>query len=317
MNRAREVLLKKEIADHIHSWRFNILIALIALTATASMVTVAQTIRDVLAKASDQPFGEVFVFLQMLTASNGRLPSFLAFVTFLAPLLGIAMTFDAISSERQKGTLLRLLAQPLYRDDIILAKWLSSLFVMTVFFLALGFFVIGLGILIFGLPPSFEEVLRIVVFLVVTALYVAVWMSLGILFSLVFRQGATSVLAALAMWLFFTLFYPMIVDVVAPVKQTGTPDEIFSSIAWHQGLSRLSPATIYDEATTTLLTPSVRALGPLSLEQLVGAIPTPLPFLESLLLIWPQIVGLLAMSVILFAISFTLFMRQDIRSTRA
>jgi len=317
LNRAREVLLKKEIADHIHSWRFNILIALIALTATASMVTVAQTIRDVLAKASDQPFGEVFVFLQMLTASNGRLPSFLAFVTFLAPLLGIAMTFDAISSERQKGTLLRLLAQPLYRDDIILAKWLSSLFVMTVFFLALGFFVIGLGILIFGLPPSFEEVLRIVVFLVVTALYVAVWMSLGILFSLVFRQGATSVLAALAMWLFFTLFYPMIVDVVAPVKQTGTPDEIFSSIAWHQGLSRLSPATIYDEATTTLLTPSVRALGPLSLEQLVGAIPTPLPFLESLLLIWPQIVGLLAMSVILFAISFTLFMRQDIRSTRA
>lgn len=317
MNRAREVLLKKEIADHIHSWRFNILIALIALTATASMVTVAQTIRDVLSKASDQPFGEVFVFLQMLTASNGRLPSFLAFVTFLAPLLGIAMTFDAISSERQKGTLLRLLAQPLYRDDIILAKWLSSLFVMTVFFLALGFFVIGLGILIFGLPPSFEEVLRIVVFLVVTALYVAVWMSLGILFSLVFRQGATSVLAALAMWLFFTLFYPMIVDVVAPVKQTGTPDEIFSSIAWHQGLSRLSPATLYDEATTTLLTPSVRALGPLSLEQLVGAIPTPLPFLESLLLIWPQIVGLLAMSVILFAISFTLFMRQDIRSTRA
>ncbi|MBE3595770.1 MAG: ABC transporter permease [Hydrogenibacillus sp.] len=312
MRRTLSVLFRKEVADHIHSWRFNILIALIALTALASMYTAAQSIRDVVPKL-DTPLGDVSLFLKLFTASDGKLPTFVAFVGFLAPLLGLGMAFDAISSERNRGTLVRLLAQPLYRDDIILAKWFAALAVVGTFFLALGFFVMGLGLFLFGIPPTAEEVLRIVFFLLVTALYVAVWLSLAILFSIRFRQAATSVLAGIAVWLFFNLFYPMIVDLIAPISTQGTVDEVLRQIGWHQFLSRLSPVTLYQEATTILLSPDVRTLGPITVEQSVGAIPTPLPFGQSLLLIWPQVAGLVAMSVALFGISFTLFMRQDIR----
>ncbi|QZA33400.1 ABC transporter permease subunit [Hydrogenibacillus sp. N12] len=312
MRRSLSVLFRKEVADHLHSWRFNILIALIVLTTLASLYTAAQTIRSVVPQA-DQPLGDTGLFLKLFTTTDGKLPSFVAFVGFLAPLLGLGMAFDAISSERNKGTLVRLLSQPIYRDDVILAKWFAALSVVGVFFLALGFIVMGLGLFVFGIPPTAEEVLRIVFFLLVTAVYVAVWQSLAILFSIRFRQAATSVLAGLSVWLFFSLFYPMIVNLIAPITGRGTVDDVLREIGRHQFLSRLSPVTLYEEATTILLSPDVRALGPFTLEQAIGAIPTPLPFDQSLLLIWPQIAGLVAMSVVLFGLSFVLFMRQDIR----
>ncbi|MBT9281985.1 MAG: ABC transporter permease [Hydrogenibacillus schlegelii] len=137
MRRSLSVLFRKEVADHLHSWRFNILIALIALTTLASLYTAAQTIRSVVPQA-DQPLGDIGLFLKLFTTTDGKLPSFVAFVGFLAPLLGLGMAFDAISSERNKGTLVRLLSQPIYRDDVILAKWFAALAVVGVFFLALN-----------------------------------------------------------------------------------------------------------------------------------------------------------------------------------
>ena len=43
------------------------------------------------------------------------------------PLLGIAFGFDAINGERAEGTLPRLLAQPIYRDDVINGKFVAGL----------------------------------------------------------------------------------------------------------------------------------------------------------------------------------------------
>lgn len=78
-------------------------------------------------------------------------------------------------------------------------------------------------------------------------------------------------------------------------------------------LNRISPYTLFNEATTTLLVPSVRNLGPLTNEQVIGAIASPLPFGQSLLLVWPQITGLTALTLICFALSYVLFLRQEIR----
>ncbi|HHW55783.1 MAG: ABC transporter permease, partial [bacterium] len=79
-------------------------------------------------------------------------------------------------------------------------------------------------------------------------------------------------------------------------------------------LSRLSPATLYSEAITTILTPEVRTLGPIFLEQVEGAIAGALPLGQSLLLIWPHLTGLVAATLICFAASYLLFLRQEIRA---
>ena len=70
----------------------------------------------------------------------------------------------------------------------------------------------ALGILILGIPPTGEEFLRILCFLVLCIAYIAFWLNLGILFSVRFKQPATSALAAIAVWIFFNIFYQMIVE---------------------------------------------------------------------------------------------------------
>jgi len=79
-------------------------------------------------------------------------------------------------------------------------------------------------------------------------------------------------------------------------------------------LLRIMPNQLFTEATTTLLMPSVRSLGPLTMEQVYGTIPGPLPLGQSVLLVWPQVTGLIAATVICFALSYLSFMRREIRS---
>ena len=79
-------------------------------------------------------------------------------------------------------------------------------------------------------------------------------------------------------------------------------------------LMRVSPAQLFSEATTTLLMPSVRSLGPLTMEQVQGTIPSPLALGQSLLLVWPQVTGLIAGTILCFALSYSSFMRREIRS---
>ena len=93
-----------------------------------------------------------------------------------------------------------------------------------------------------------------------------------------------------------------------------SPAEIMSCNETILNLLRIAPSQLYSDATTTLLMPSVRSLGPVTMEQMAGAVPAPLPFKESLMIVWPQVSGLLAATVVCFAVSYLLFMRREIRS---
>lgn len=308
------VIVQKEVADHLNSWRFYILLLLLVLTCFGSLYTAMMSIRD--AAPSEDALAS-HLFLKLFTVSDGTLPAFMTFIAFLGPLLGIGMGFDAINSERTKGTLSRLLAQPIHRDYVLHAKFVAALFVISVMFFALGFLVMGLGLLMLGIPPTAEEFWRMVIFLLLSICYVAFWLNLAILFSVRFRQAATSALASIAVWIFFSVFFTMIVRLIA----TATlPSQAVYMNGWlsHQQfvqiLMRFSPSQLFSEATTIMLTPSIRSLGPLTMEQIYGAIPSPLPLGQSVLLIWPHIIGLIAATTVCFGLSYLLFMRQEIRS---
>jgi ABC-2 type transport system permease protein len=308
------VILNKEISDHVRSWRFLILITIIALTCLGSMYTALTNIGN--AVKPDDPDG-AFFFLKLFTISDGSLPSFFVFITFLGPLLGISLGFDAINSEHNKGTLSRVLSQPIHRDYLLNAKFLAALIVISIMFFALGFLVMGLGLITIGIPPTVGEFLRIVFFIILSIIYVAFWLNLSILFSVQFRQPATSALAGIAVWLFFTVFYSMIVNLVSRAFEPSamaTQHQMINYDLLRLNMMRIVPNQLFSEATTTLLMPSVRSLGPLTMEQVYGTIPGPLPLGQSLLLVWPQVTGLIAATVICFALSYVSFMRREIRS---
>ncbi|MDX1284857.1 MAG: ABC transporter permease subunit [Draconibacterium sp.] len=308
------VIVNKEISDIVRSWRFLIMLGLIVLTCMGSLYTALDDFTKAIT-ASDPE--DTFFFLKLFTHTDGTLPSFIVFISFLGPLLGISMGFDSINSEQNNGTLSRLLAQPIFRDYLLNAKFTAALIVLSTLFFALGLLVLGFGLIFIGIPPTAEEFMRIVVFSLVNIIYVAFWLNLAILFSVKFRQAATSALAGISIWLFFSIFFSMIINLIAK----GLKPSVFVSenhvVAFQrfiQNIMRINPGQLFNDATTSLLMPTVRSLGPLTTEQMSGAIPSPLPLGQSLMLVWPQATVLIAGTIVFFAIAYTLFMCREIRS---
>jgi ABC-2 type transport system permease protein len=76
-----------------------------------------------------------------------------------------------------------------------------------------------------------------------------------------------------------------------------------------------SPNWLFGQASSAILHPSVRTLGTITQAQATYMIPNPLSLGQSMILVWPSLTGLVSLSVICFAISYVLFMRQEVRST--
>ena len=301
----------KEMADHLTSARMRILEILIVLTAAGTVYAAMQNLQHTISE-------DRFLFLRLFTTSQDPLPAFVGFLGFLVPLIAIALAFDSINGEFNQGTMSRILAQPIYRDAFLLGKFLAGLFTLALVFTAIWLLIIGLGIVGLGLPPNTEEVARSLWFLVATIFYGGIWLALAMVFSIIFRQPATSALASLAIWLFFMVFWGILASILAQIIspiQYGITEEFIAQIQMEHTLSRLSPNTLYAETMLALLQPSIRSLGLVLPVQMQGMIlGSALPLNQSLLLIWPQLTGLIAETILLYALGYTLFQRQEIRA---
>src|ERR1700732_3020188 len=305
------VVLAKEAADYLSGARMWLLEALVFLTAIAAAYAAILSIR---ASIGESPF----LFLRLLTMAQDPLPSFIALLGFLIPLVAIAIGFDAINGEFNRRTLSRVLAQPIYRDALLLGKFLAGLVALAIGLFSLWLLTIGLGLLFLGLAPNTEEMLRMLGFLVATIAYGGVWLAVAFLFSVVFRAPATAALAALGVWLLFSLFWSVVTPLVATLI-AGPPEGIFGpNLAYLQTaqiLDRISPNTLYAEIALALLQPATRALGPVLYSQVQGALlGAPLPATQSFILVWPQMTGLVAGMIVIFAIAYVVFQRQEIRA---
>lgn len=306
-------VVAKEMADYLTGVRMQILEALIVLTAAGTVFAAAENLRTTVGQ-------DRFLFLRLFTVQQDPLPAFVGFLAFLVPLIAIALTFDTVNGEFNRRTLSRVLAQPIYRDALLFGKFLAGLFTLTLVLAAIWLLVFGLGLVRLGVPPGSEEVARSLLFLLATIFYGGVWMAMALLFSVRFRQPATAALAAIAVWLFFTVFWGMLAQglaqVLAPIRY-GLVMEVLAQDRVALALARLSPITLYTEGAMALLYPSLRAFGIVAvLIQLQPGVITgaPLPLHQSLLLVWPQLTGLVAATVLLFAVSYILFQRQEIRA---
>jgi len=82
-------------------------------------------------------------------------------------------------------------------------------------------------------------------------------------------------------------------------------------------ISRISPGTLYAESIQAILIPMMGSSSPtmMMIGMYSGLMPSPLPLSQSLMLVWPQLVGLLALTAVCFAVAYIKFMREEIRST--
>ena len=245
-----------------------------------------------------------------------------SFVAIVAPLLGLAFAFDAINGERSDGTLPRLLAQPIYRDDVINGKFAAGLSVIGIVLLAVVGIIAGYGIFRLGITPAGEEIVRLGAWILVTFIYVGLWLAFGLLLSVLVRRAATSALIGFGVWFLLTIFGSLIVTLLAravsPVTGT-TIDEQIGQAQTQQFITRLLPSELYSEVTKVLLNPTSNPQADLpgslgQAQQAAQQIPTLLGFNQSLLLVMPQIVVLVALTVACFALAYVAFMRQEVRA---
>ena len=306
-------LFRKELADHFDSLRFLIIFVMALLLAGVSLYGALGGIQGALATAD----GSTFVFLRLFTTSNGSIPSFSGFIVLVGPLIGLILGFDSINSEKNGGTLERLLSQPIHRDDVINGKFLAGVTVIAITVVSMALLVCGVGLLRIGIPPSGEEVFRLMVFLFFAIVYISFWLGLAILLSVVSRHAATSALTVIAIWLIFALFMSLIAaGLAAALYPPTTVDLLEKSAAFQQQFSRVSPSFLFSEAIGTILDPTTRTLGITSVaeyEQLSVGVAGVLPLGQSLLLVWPNLVGMLAETLVSFVISYIIFMKQEIR----
>jgi ABC-2 type transport system permease protein len=233
--------------------------------------------------------------------------------------VAIGLGFDLVNSEHNQRTLSRVLSQPIYRDALLLGKFLAGLITISISLLALWLLLIGLGLVMLGVPPGTEELNRAFVFLLVTIAYAGVWLALALLLSILFRSAATAALAALGLWLFLTILWPQMMPLVANAL---TPSgDVLSLLNTQLVLARVSPSALFNEVVTVILDPSLRStqqsmfaqMGLMLLER--GAVPgAPIPLLQSILVVWGQIVGLVAGTILLFVVGYIAFQRQEVRA---
>ena len=265
------------------------------------------------------------LFLWLFT-STGKLFSFVQFIGFFGPLIGIFLGFDSINRERVSRTLSKLASQPIYRDSIINAKYLAGVTTIAVVLVGIVLIISGLGIRLIGVVPGSEEVLRLAIYLITSILYISFWLGISILFSVVFRSTATSALASLAIWIFFSFFVGLgagfMADAVAPISQSGTnvdPNVLIKHEEVQRTVSFLSPMNLYNEATTTVLDPTRKTtrgvvfVGPLERLSL-SRFQTPLPVLQSLIIVAPYLISIIAITFVCFGVCYLVFMRQEIRT---
>jgi ABC-2 type transport system permease protein len=306
-------IIRKELADYFTSIRVFILFVLVLVVSALALFAAQMAIRGTVTAETK------LVFLNLFTTQPADMPSMFYFINLTAiifiPIIGIALGFDAINSERSSGTISRLLTQPIFRDNIINAKFTAGISTLFIMMAAVILLIAGYGLRMIGVPPNIEEIIRLFLYLVLAVIYGAFWMSLAILFSTLFRRMSTSLLVPIGLWLFFLFFViliaPAIANAVAPVVE-GDVASVVQNLQLTQMISRFSPSFLFAEASGALLQPP--AYGSLLFIGMTAA-NNPLSLGQSMLLVWPHITGMIGLTAICFAGSYVLFMRQEIRST--
>ena len=67
-----------------------------------------------------------FLFLRLFAPPGQTLLSFVTVLSILIPLIAIGLGFDSVNGEYNRRTMSRILAQPIYRDALLLGKFLAG-----------------------------------------------------------------------------------------------------------------------------------------------------------------------------------------------
>jgi ABC-2 type transport system permease protein len=231
-------------------------------------------------------------------------------LSILVTILAIGVGFDSINGEYNRRTMSRILAQPIYRDALLFGKFLAGIATLSICLITLWLLVIGFGLIRLGIPPSGEELGRLLIFLLSPSPMPAS----GSRSPCCCRSGALDRdrgTDRAGLWLFLALLWPARgaddrrgdLAVRHPLCPLGLPTP--DTLMWQQGCRGCRPARF-----TARPGGAAQSRRPVD-DDLARAIPGPHRLAAAAErkhpAAWPQMVSLIAGTILLYVIGYVAF----------
>jgi Cu-processing system permease protein len=200
--------------------------------------------------------------------------SIINIVLLIVPLMGLTLGAISLAGERERSTLLYLLAQPVTQLEVLLGKYLG-LAIALFSALVLGFGISGILIAVQGGSAEINLYLLMVMLAFMLAL---VSLSIGFLISSLVRKGSTAISIALFIWLLLLIFGDLGIMGTSMVLKLGV-GQLFT-------LTLLNPMQIFKIAAILNIRGSLEVLGPAGIYALRTYGSHLMPGLIAVLLAW-------------------------------
>ncbi len=191
MNRIWTLVIKESRDGYRNRWVVMVTLVMTLLALTLSLLGSTPT-----GTTSISPLAVTVVSLSSLSI-------------FFIPLIALLLAYDSVVGEAERGTLTLLLTYPVSRTEVILGKFISHLFLLSIA-IVIGYGIAGLTISFAGengfADQEWESFLRL---LLSSVLLGAVFLSIGYTISVTVKESTTAAAAAIGIWLLFVLLYDM------------------------------------------------------------------------------------------------------------
>jgi ABC-2 type transport system permease protein len=134
----------------------------------------------------------------------------IVYVTMVGALMAIFLGFDAMTKEKEFGNLKLLLSRPVFRDQLLTGKILGGGYVLGALQLCILVFEIILLALVGKFAPGISEILRLVIFTLVSFIYLMLFYMVSLLGSILMETGETVFLAGVTFWIAVSFVIPQL-----------------------------------------------------------------------------------------------------------
>mgnify|MGYP000891193495 FL=1 len=288
-----EVIAQKEFTDHLYSPGFRMLLGIFTLIIVSMSVISGKNGHNIFE----------FGFLDVAQV-----------ITLFLPVLGITLGFDSVVREKNSKSLNTLLTHPVFRDNLISGKIIGGIgtLVLVVFISVIAS--IGTLLLITGIDVGLSELNRIIVFSLLTFLYLSGFFAFSLLISIVSKSSESSFISGLVVWINLVLIFGAIVTVASSVitgesiVNLGHNEE---ALSMSKDLQKLSPASYYAEAVTGVRV-SYGSFGISSGKETRGIFDTRVGLGTWFADYGTNPTVLITIPVLMFILSYMVFLRRDI-----
>ncbi|WP_048148911.1 ABC transporter permease [Palaeococcus ferrophilus] len=301
----------KEVYVQLRTKRFYVILAIFIILSVAMVLVMRKVLLSI--PEMEELYRGASPFKVMLTSSFSNV------LQLLLPFLGGAMGYDIINRELEEGTIRSLLSKPVYRDEVVNGKFLGS--AVTLFLGVTMFYVLTIALaLLLGVPVGGDDALVFLTTMPFSLVYTLIFLAIGMLVSALVRKPTNALILVIVLIIFLQLVYPMVTSLVAfaiyhdefmaYAENPGSaaiPEDYYKTV---MRMNYIVPSTHYGAVVGALLGVKMDYT---SLNFMEEGIFEERSITESLSLVWQNIVTMVVMLLLPFAVTYLRFMRMDLR----